>query len=178
MTMQQSTTQAIDKRVYIVAHYFMKKSRDEKRGDFTNKKLQKLLFYAQAWSLVLRKKKLFDAKFKAWVHGAAIPDVYRTYSKYGFKPIDEEINEAEFEQLSSEEKEVLDSVWNVYGKYDGDYLEILNHEEEPWQRARAGMPDGMRSDADIDEKIMREYYDKKLRDARRISNAYQGSKES
>ena len=149
-------------KVYIIAHYFMHKSQQEGKRGFTNKKLQKMLFYAQAWSLVLNDRPLFDEKFEAWVHGAAIPKVYKAYSNYGFSEIDEVINVEEFESLGKEDRELLDNVWEVYGKYDADYLELLNHQEEPWQKARAGMPPGMASNAEISEDAMREYYGKKL----------------
>ena len=40
------------------------------RGDIlTNLKLQKLLYYAQAWYLVLLNKPLFAEDFQAWAHG-------------------------------------------------------------------------------------------------------------
>ena len=152
-------------KVYIIAHYFMHKSRQEGKPGFTNKKLQKMLFYAQAWSLVLNDKPLFNEKFEAWVHGAAIPKVYRAYSKFGASQIDEDIKEEEFKMLDNEEKALLDNIWEVYGKYDADYLELLNHQEEPWQKARADMPSGMASSAEISEDVMREYYGKRLKQA-------------
>ncbi len=163
---KKPTKKEIDK-VYVIVRYFMQKSRQAKRNDFTNKKVQKLLFYAQAWSLVLNKKPLFNEKFEAWVHGAAIPKVYRTYSKFGTNQIEEEIEVEEFGKiLSEEEKDLLDNIWEVYGKYDADYLELLNHQEDPWQNARAGMPAGMASNAVIDEGVMREYYGEKLKRAK------------
>ena len=44
-------------------------------GDLiTNKKLQKLLYYVEAWNLVY-KSSLIDDDFEAWVHGPVVPDV-------------------------------------------------------------------------------------------------------
>ena len=45
-----------------VALYFLKLAGKEKEP-ITNKKLQKLVYFAQAWSLVLRNKKLMRALF-------------------------------------------------------------------------------------------------------------------
>lgn len=152
-------------KAIIVAHYFMSKSRKSNRSDFSNKKLQKLLFYAQAWSLVLRNKKLINAKFEAWIHGAAIPAVYRRYKTYGFEDIKEEFDESEFSALSDDEKRLLDEVWNVYGKYDADYLELLNHNEAPWQKARENLSPFEPSDAEISETEMKQFYGAKLKKA-------------
>lgn len=150
-----------DKTV-IIAHYFMTKSKEAKRKDFTNKKLQKLMFYAQAWSLVLNKKRLIDDKFEAWVHGAAIPALYRRYKDFAFNPIDEEFDAKEFDSLTDTEKQLLDEVWSVYGKYDANYLELLNHSEEPWQNARQNVSPFESSDAVISETDMKRFYGAKL----------------
>lgn len=155
----------VDKAI-IVAHYFMSKSKADQRKDFTNKKLQKLLYYAQAWSLAIHNKRLFDNKFEAWIHGAALPAVYHRYKEFGFEQISEEYDESEFNQLTDQQKELLDEVWEVYGKYDPDYLEAINHAEKPWQLARQDLAMGDRSNAEISEDVMREYYAKRIKEAK------------
>ena len=154
----------IDKKIVIV-HYFMNKSKEAKRKDFTNKKLQKLLYYSQAWSLVLNNKKIIDDKFQAWIHGAAIPSLYRRYKEFGYSQIDEDFDEKEFDILTEEEIELLDDVWEVYGKYDPDYLEELNHSEEPWQIARQNISPFKSSNAVISEEEMKRYYGERLKKA-------------
>jgi uncharacterized phage-associated protein len=153
-------------KTIIVAHYLMSKSKKAKRHDFTNKKLQKLMFYSQAWSLVLNDKKLIDDKFEAWIHGAAISSLYGRYKKYGFNQIEEEFDESEFDKLAQEEKDLLDTVWSVYGKYDPDYLEVLNHSEEPWQKARQHTSPLKSSNTIISEDEMKRYYGEKLKEAK------------
>ena len=69
-----------------VAEYFIDKSNKDKKS-ITNKKLQKLLYYAQVWSLVLNDEKLFSERIEAWVHGPAIPVVYRKFKGFEFNPI-------------------------------------------------------------------------------------------
>ena len=39
----------------------------------TNLKLQKLMYYSQAWHLALRDIPLFNEDFQAWVHGPVLP---------------------------------------------------------------------------------------------------------
>lgn len=155
----------VDRKI-VIAHYLMAKNRAEQRKGFTNKKLQKLMFYAQAWSLVLNDKKLIDDKFEAWIHGAAIPALYGRYKKFGFNDISEDFDESEFSVLDAKDKEILDLVWEVYGKYDADYLEVLNHSEAPWQKARQNTSPLKSSNAVISEEEMKRYYGEKLKSAK------------
>lgn len=55
-----------------VGKYFIYLANKENKA-LTNKKLQKLVYYSQAWSLVLNdNKKLFKEPIEAWVHGPAV----------------------------------------------------------------------------------------------------------
>ena len=92
-----------------IAEYFLWKAQGEKKA-VTNKKLQKLLYYAQAWSLVLRDKKLFSNKIEAWVHGPAIREVYFEYKKFGFGPITENINDGLIAKMPVDIKKFLGAI--------------------------------------------------------------------
>ena len=48
----------------------------ENQGEMTTLKLQKLVYYAQAWSLSLDKTPLFDEKIEAWPNGPVVKDLY------------------------------------------------------------------------------------------------------
>lgn len=144
-----------------VAKYFIWKSQTEAKP-ITNKKLQKLLYYAQAWSLVLRDKKLFGDKIEAWVHGPAIRDVYFEYKKFGFGAIDKKIAKDDLEKISDDTKEFLNQVWSVYGKKDAAYLEYLSHSETPWQKAREGLEPHIGSENEISLADMKEFYSAKV----------------
>ena len=156
----------VDKAL-VVAHYFMSKSKAINRP-LPNQKLQKLLYYAQAWSFVLNNKRLFNYKFEAWIHGAAIPVLYRRYRDFGANNIVEEYDESEFALLTDKERELLDEIWDVYGPYDAQYLEILNHNENPWQKARHDLLPYDLATVEISETEMKRYYTEKLRNAKRI----------
>jgi uncharacterized phage-associated protein len=145
-----------------VAKYFIWKSQSEEKP-ITNKKLQKLLYYAQAWSLVLRNKKLFSDKIEAWVHGPAIRDVYFEYRKFGFGPISENVRKNDLGKISENTKEFLDQVWSVYGKKDAAFLEYLSHSETPWQKAREGLEPHIGSENEISLEDMREFYGSKVK---------------
>ena len=145
-----------------VAEYFLWKGQSEKKP-VTNKKLQKLLYYSQAWSLVLRDKKLFDEKIEAWVHGPAVREVYLEYKNFGFDPISKNIKGEDIEKIPSEVKSLLDQIWSIYGKYDAAYLEHLTHSEEPWQKAREGLESHIGSANEISLESMKTYYSSKLK---------------
>lgn len=146
----------------IVAEYFIKKNKVDKRG-LTNKKLQKLLYYSQAWSLVLNNKKMFEDRIEAWVHGPAIPSIYFQFKQFGFKDIDIKVDDNDLAVLSSEDKKILDEVWRVYGKFDASYLELLTHNESPWQEARKGVASHEASGEEISTDSMQKYYGEKIK---------------
>jgi len=116
------------------AEYFIDKANRDKKP-LTNKKLQKLLYYAQVWSLVLNEEKLFSERMEAWVHGPAIPVVYRRYKNFEFNPIQIDTDDISF-GFSKKQMDLLENIWSVYGKYNAEYLEALTHSELPWQEAR------------------------------------------
>jgi uncharacterized phage-associated protein len=144
-----------------VVNYFIYKNNKDKKG-LSNKKLQKLLYYSQAWNLALKDEELFPEKFEAWIHGPAIPTVYLKFKDFGFNDISQEVDEKELTSLSDYDRELLDAIWDLYGKYDGDYLELLTHNEEPWLDARKDTPPFISSKNEISTKVMKEYYGKKL----------------
>jgi len=149
------------KKIDTIADYFIDKNNLEKKG-LTNKKLQKLLYYSQAWNLVFNKKKLFNENIEAWMHGPAIPYIYFKYKEFGFNDIKKEIEKNNFAELSKEERELLDSVWNTYGNFDADYLEMLSHSEDPWREARKNIAPYESSDKIISLDKMQRYYEQKI----------------
>lgn len=147
-----------------IAKYFVWKANKEGKK-ITNKKLQKLLYYAQAWNLAFNNKPLFKEEIEAWIHGPAIWKVYQEYKKFGFNDINLPVSESEISGI--EEKGLLDDIWRVYGKYDGQYLEALAHSEEPWQKARESASDGEICRNVIPLESLREYYIQKLKNIKK-----------
>lgn len=114
------------------------------RNSMSPKKLQKLLYYAYAWTLTLNNEeesslniKLFEENFEAWVHGPVIPSVYRDFKGFGFTDIPK--NEDNLVVFDEDIEDVLNQVWEVYGKYSGNELESITHQESPWINAREGL---------------------------------------
>lgn len=147
----------------IVADYFLSKIDPEAGTSITNLKLQKLVYYAQSWSLAYHNKTMFNSRLEAWVHGPVIAELYQQYKDCGYcciQPVDD------FDEtlLVEQEKSILDMVWKVYGKYDAKCLERLTHEEDPWMIARKGLAITERSTMPISTEVMRTFYQSIIKD--------------
>ncbi|MBD3362697.1 DUF4065 domain-containing protein [Candidatus Dojkabacteria bacterium] len=147
---KQKTKSALD-----IAKFFIWKASKEGKS-ITNKQLQKLLYYSQAWHLVYKEEPIFKEEIEAWVHGPAIKVVYNKYKKYGYRPIELKVNDAEISDIPNQD--LLEEIWRVYGKYDGDYLEQLSHNEDPWQNARGQIHASVSSNNVISLEDMKAYY--------------------
>ncbi len=144
-----------------IAKYLIWKTNKNNKG-ITNKKLQKEVYYSQAWNLALYDEPLFKEEVEAWIHGPTIPIVYKRYKKYGYDLIKEHIKDSVISDFNLDGRTVglLDNIYDVYGKYDADYLEILTHSEDPWQNAREGLNCNEFSKAIISLEDMKNYYKK------------------
>jgi len=118
-----------------VADYFLRLV-DEAAGDsISNLKLQKLVYYAQAWHLALTGTPLFEDRIEAWMHGPVIPALYRTYKERGWQPIPRPTTT--LEEIDAPTLGILDEVWDAYGQFSAKRLEEITHAEDPWKKARA-----------------------------------------
>lgn len=125
----------------------------------SQKKLQKLCYYAVAWGWALKNKAIADrSEFEAWVHGPVNRVLRNEYIDYGWRDIPS--TEISSKLINAEDGVVslLDAVWCTYGDKDGDQLEILSHQEKPWIKARAGAGEFEPSTNKINPSTMREFY--------------------
>jgi len=121
----------------------------------TNLKMQKLVYYIQAWHLALTKKRLFKDRIEAWVHGPVIPVLYNRFKKYGFNDITEN---PEAPKLSQKATSLIDEVLTVYSGYSAYQLEKMTHNEKPWINAREGFSDDANCTNEISIKDMIDFY--------------------
>jgi uncharacterized phage-associated protein len=125
-------------------------------------KLHKLLFYCQAWSLAFGRGQLFPAYFQAWVHGPVSRDIYDrflpTKAMYSHVTLTDITGDFNPQALDPQQRAVIDSILEFYAPLSGDQLEEMTHNEEPWLRARQGVPPSARSENIINEDLMRDYY--------------------
>lgn len=145
-------------RVDKVIDFFLSKE------SMSPKKLQKMLYYAYAWTLALLNEdedhlenKLFDGKFEAWVHGPVLQSVYVRYKAYGWNDIPQKAD-VKASDFSPEVKDVLEQVWDVYGGMNGNQLEAISHKEAPWKRARTDIPAYEASHNEISDREIFKFY--------------------
>jgi len=150
----------------------------EKGMTITPLKLQKLLYYCQAWTLVFCDKKstLFDDVPQAWVNGPVYPvvfdyfkDQYQIYDnmpKAAFCKEDEISIKtdvliaqlADKMQLSPEQISLFNSIMELYGSMTSDKLVLLTHAEKPWLEQRSGLQPFDQSNRQISLETMYQYY--------------------
>ena len=127
------------------------------RGELlTNLKLQKLLYYAQAWFLVLKGKALFSEDFQAWIHGPVLPSQYHRFKKYEWRPIDGEISRPT--NITEEVIVHLCEIIDVFSVETAAALELMTHNEAPWKDARKNVLPDQQSRAIISKESMITFY--------------------
>jgi uncharacterized phage-associated protein len=158
----EADTPTSSNAVLDVAQYFIKRV-DRESGDVISPlKLQKLVYYAQAWSLVLKDKPIFLDEIEAWVHGPVVHRVWEAYKDYRYESIPEP--EEPLPNFTDEQLEVLDEVWEAYGELSAKRLESLTHSEPPWISAREGLGLGERPQKSMSLEEMKTYYSSLLKD--------------
>lgn len=116
--------------IFVIADWFLKQTLCD------HKKLQKLCYYAQAWSLTLRNRRITTGNFEAWVHGPVNYDLWKECSDFGYMDIPTDFLSKYHENIFEDDDAFLHRVLSTYGKFSGYDLECLTHTEKPWQIAR------------------------------------------
>lgn len=127
----------------------------QKMGEMTAMKLQKLVYYSQAWSLVWDEKPLFRERIEAWANGPVVPALYQEHRgqfKVG------KWSHGNPAALSRDGRETIDAVLDFYGKKSSQWLSDLTHSEKPWREARGSLAPGERGNKIISHASMHEYY--------------------
>jgi uncharacterized phage-associated protein len=125
-----------------------------KHGPMTALKLEKLVYYCQAWSLVWDEAPLFTERIEAWAGGPVVPALYyRHRGQFEIKEWD-----GNPDALSQAQRETVDAVWKYYGSKTSQWLSDLTHREDPWIKARTGLAPLERGNREITTASMAEYY--------------------
>lgn len=137
--------------VFDVAEYIL-----EKVGTVTAMKLQKLVYYSQAWSLVWDEAPLFEEPIEAWANGPVVRELYdRHRGQY-------QVAAGQFKKkprkLAKKQRETVNAVLEYYGDKSSQWLSDLTHGESPWKIARGDLGPGERGDNEITPDLMMEYY--------------------
>lgn len=121
--------------VFDVANFFIDLQRDEMESDMTPLKLQKLVYYAQGFSLALLKRPLFSEDFQAWKHGPVCPELYQRYRAYGREAICGVASDYNYKIFDTDETDLLMDVYGQYGQYSASTLRNMSHTTSPWINA-------------------------------------------
>lgn len=137
-----------------ISDFLLCESRE--RGEvLTNLKLQKLLYYSQAWHLVRKDQALFKEDFQAWVHGPVLPSQYKRFKAFEWRPITENVV---LPKLSDELASYLKEIVDVFGSETAINLELMTHKELPWKEARQELAPDQSSTAIISKESMKAFY--------------------
>lgn len=115
----------------------------------SNLKLQKLLYFIQAYFLTNKKDSspCFNEKIEAWDFGPVVPDAYHEYKQYGSGDIPsiesyillDTDNIWNSERVSfvdniikDEDKLLIDKVVDKFADYSATDLVSLTHRQSPW----------------------------------------------
>lgn len=123
---------------YILKHY----------GPMSHLKLQKLLFYCDAYCLAYFGQELIVDQFEAWVHGPVSRKVFNElkgqavlYTDVAYSETPGMDVDAEFAKLTTDQQALIKDVLDQLASWTGLELERATHNERPWQLARVGYDD-------------------------------------
>ena len=126
------------------------------KGPMSTMKLQKLCYYAQAWSLVWDDQPLFVVEFEAWANGPVCRVLFmKTKGRFKVNANDED---GDINNLTANQKDTIDKVLDYYAGHDAQWLSQLTHMEDPWNEARVGIPLGIGCSNIITKDSMAVYY--------------------
>jgi uncharacterized phage-associated protein len=149
-----------------IADFIIFRLTSEDVAGIPNLKLQKLLYYVQAWHLAFYQKPFFDGKFQAWIHGPVNREIYDRFKEnkllYSTVDCDDLLDRNINETIDEKTQEHINNILESYARFSGTELEIMTHREDPWFEARKGFPPMERCENEISEQTMKSYYGNRL----------------
>ncbi|WP_239332532.1 Panacea domain-containing protein [Frankia sp. CiP3] len=127
----------------------------ERVGPMSPMKLQKLVYYAQAWHLARHGRPLFPDEIEAWRQG---PVVRHLYDQHRRRYLVISWPSGSADRVTGRAAETVSWVIERYGGFTAHELSELTHTDLPWREARAGLAESARSNRSILPELMREYY--------------------
>lgn len=148
-----------------VADYVIMSLNGDERFTLINLKLQKLIYYIQAWCLGINKERFMDARFEAWVHGPVCRELYDrfkdTKSLYATIGLEDVKNKNAKDCIAPDDIVFIDYILENYARFSGSQLEAMTHNEKPWINARGNVAPMEKCDGVITDESMLTYYGKK-----------------
>lgn len=138
--------------VFHVAKYIL-----DRTGKMSTMKIHKLLYYAQAWSLVWDDAPLFEDRIEAWVGGPVICALFEKHRGL-FEVTPKMFVKFSKNTLTPTQSETIDVVLRDYGQRSSQWLSDQTHVEDPWRDARKGLRDSERGCQEITQEALKKYY--------------------
>lgn len=109
---------------------------NEKEYGISNLKLQKILYFIQAYFLIKQPSRCcFDDRIEAWDFGPVVPKAYRKYKQFGSSDIPTIMD---FEKsngngcITGDDKNLIKTVIDKFADYSATDLVGLTHNQSPW----------------------------------------------
>lgn len=136
--------------VFDVASYIL-----EKCGSMPTFKLQKLVYYCQAWHMSWNKgEPLFKEDFEAWINGPVVRKLFEYHRGY----FDIDCIPLQKKSLNRNQKENINNVLKYYKDKSVSWLIDKTHNEEPWIKARGNTLSDENSDSIILKNSIYNFY--------------------
>jgi len=120
----------------------------------TGKRLQKLVYFCDAWHMTALDRALFPAEPEAWKKGPVYRELWdRTGFSY-FGVSEKAMPDVEVPTLPEDSKAIIESVLSYYDQYsDYQLIELAHEEGSPWKRVYVEYANNR-----IERESMREHY--------------------
>ena len=106
------------------------------RYPISNLKLQKILYFIQAYFLVEANKPCFSDVIEAWDYCPIVPSVFEEYRIYGSLNIPCTDNGSEFRYIKSDDYDSLNRILAEVSKNTESQLKYITNNQSPWIDAR------------------------------------------
>lgn len=134
-----------------VARYIINYS-NEKNYSISNLKLQKLLYFVQAYYLAFTPshEPCFSEEIEAWDFGPVVPSVYREFKSFGggdIPPVTSyynlksennfwSIQEVPYDTncISKRDKDLINDIVDKFSAYSASELVKITHNQAPWKK--------------------------------------------
>lgn len=125
-----------------------------KEWTITNLRLQKLLYFIQAYFLTFLNRECFTEEMEAWKYGPVVPEVYEEYKCYGNSNIPYTGSSGN-QRICREDIIVIDELLDHFSEYTANELVEITHNQDPWL-----MHYRPNRNAVIPKKSIKEYFEK------------------
>ncbi len=156
-------------KVLDVCRYIINYSNEKDYG-ISNLKLQKLLYFVQAYFLCFspQKQPCFEEKIEAWEFGPVVPEAYHEYKQYGSGDIPKvdsyllfdpdniwEVKRIQYNDkiINEDDKKKIQIVVDEFSDFSATDLVTLTHNQFPWKNAYKPYENNI-----ISDEVIRRYF--------------------